>query len=301
MLRRLILSFAGLALLGGVLLWGLTVPRRVDASLVRDNTGDLQNGRTVFAAAGCGSCHAQTGQPNALLLGGGLRLSSPFGTFTVPNISPDPDAGIGRWTPEEFATALLAGTAPDNSHLYPAFPYTSYRRMKPGDVRDLRAFINTLPPSTNRPAGHDFPLNLAAVRRGVGLWKQLYFRDAASHPDGRDVTGRGAYLVETLGHCAECHSPRDVFGGVVADRRFGGDGSRAPNITPGMGGIGDWSAEDIAFMLEDGSTPGGDVVGREMAEVVKNTAQLSAEDRAEMARYVKELHAVDSIVKEAPR
>lgn len=297
MLNRPVLILAGVGVLAGAAFWALTVPEGAGSASIRTGAPDIENGRTVFAAAGCASCHAEPGQPNPLLLGGGLRLASPFGTFTVPNISPDRDAGMGGWTDEEFATALLAGTAPDGRHLYPAFPYTSYRRMTAEDVRDLRGFMETLPASANRPGGHDFPLNLAVVRRGVGLWKRLYFRDGAepAQDGGPDGPTRGAYLVETLGHCAECHSPRDVLGGVVAERRYGGDGTRAPNITPGQGGIGDWSLDDIAFMLEDGSTPEGDVVGREMAEVIKNTAQLSAEDRTAMAEYLKQLPAVDSL------
>ncbi len=296
-MRKFVFILIALAIAGFTLFWVLTEP---EAAVPAQDSGapDLANGRVVFLAGGCASCHATPGQRDKLLLGGGLGIESPAGTFTAPNISPDPDHGIGRWTGEQFAAALLKGVSPDGRHYYPAFPYTSYQGMKPEDVRDLHAFIRTLAPSANVPPGHDFPLDLALVRRGMGLWKLLHFpgpsHDAADMPE---PLARGRYLVETLGHCAECHSPRDMTGGIVASRRMGGgelpDGDEAPNLTPGKGGLDDWTEEDLTFFLADGTTPDGDVAGGEMARVIANTGQLPEADRAAMAAYLKSLQPID--------
>lgn len=280
--------------------WLATAPKPAGASRIAGGEPDLANGRTLFFAGGCSSCHALPGQGDRTLLGGGVRIASPAGTFTAPNISPDPDAGIGRWSLAHFAAALTEGVSPAGEHYYPAFPYTTYRRMTAEDVRDLYGFLRTLPPSANVPADHDFPLGLTLVRRGMGFWKMLHLTDDAAPPDpARSLEwNRGAYLVEALGHCAECHSPRDLSGGLIASRLYAGTAmpggtGRAPNITSSNDGIGDWSEDDIAFMLADGSTPEGDVVGGEMAEVVKNTAELSEEDRRAIAAYVKSLPPLD--------
>ncbi|MGQ4272535.1 c-type cytochrome [Terrihabitans sp. B22-R8] len=292
--RPFSLALIAITLAGGTAFWALTTPARIDVSAVLDGPGDVANGARIFYAGGCGSCHAIPGGQDPLALGGGLRLKSPFGTFTAPNISPDPEHGIGGWTQEQFVTALVAGTSPQGQHYYPAFPYVSYRNITPADARDLFAYMQTLPAASDTSPGHDFPLNLALVRRGVGLWKRLYLGDekVPADPARGEAWNRGAYLVEALGHCGECHTPRTVAGGLIEDRRFGG-GIGGPNITSGRGGIGDWTEDDIAFLLEDGSTPEGDVVGGEMARVVRNTARLSEEDRRAIAVYVKSLPPVD--------
>jgi mono/diheme cytochrome c family protein len=222
-------------------------------------------------------------------------LKSPFGTFYVPNISSDPNDGIGKWSEADFVTAMTKGTAPDGRHYFPAFPYTSYQRMRLDDVRDLYAYLKTLPAVAipSEPHQLPFPLN---VRRGLGLWKLLYVDGKTFVPDSSkdNVFNRGAYLVEGPGHCAECHSPRDAFGGIIAERRFAGGADPegkgwVPNITPHADGIANWSQKDIAYLLETGFTPDSDSVGSTMADVVLNTAKLSAEDRAAMAAYVKSL------------
>jgi mono/diheme cytochrome c family protein len=224
-----------------------------------------------------------------------LALASPFGTFRVPNISSDREHGLGAWTEEEFVNAMLRGVGRRGEHLYPAFPYTSYQRMKLGDVRDLYAYLGTLPAEARPSEPHElpFPLN---VRRGLGFWKRLYLDGRPFVPDpARSAEfDRGAYLVEGPGHCAECHSPRDLLGGIVAARRFAGGPDAegkgwVPNITPHADGLAAWSAKDIAYLLESGSNPGGDSVGSSMADVVVNTGKLTAADRDAMAAYLKSL------------
>jgi mono/diheme cytochrome c family protein len=163
------------------------------------------------------------------------------------------------------------------------------------DVRDLFAFLRTLPAEARPSEPHQlpFPFN---VRRGLGLWKLLYLDGKPFTPDpSRSAElNRGAYLVEGPGHCAECHSPRDALGGIVASRRFSGGRDAegkgwVPNITPHPDGLAKWSAADIAYLLKSGLTPDSDSVGSTMAEVVRNTAKLSDADRAAIAAYIKSL------------
>jgi mono/diheme cytochrome c family protein len=287
----ILLIFAVLA--GGAAFWILTEPVVVPASALPAHSADLANGKTMFHAGGCSSCHATPKQDDGTKLGGGLGLKSPFGTFYVPNISSDPRDGIGGWTEAQFVTAMTKGVSPDGQHLFPAFPYTSYQRMKVADVRDLFAYLKTLPAVTGRVRDHDvpFPFN---VRRSVGGWKLLFFDGKEFRPDTTQTAewNRGAYLVNGPGHCAECHSTRNFLGAIKESKRFAGgpspDGQGGvPNITQAK--LKDWSKADFEDTLETGMTPDADRVGGSMVEVVRNTAQLSKEDRAAMATYLKSL------------
>jgi mono/diheme cytochrome c family protein len=285
--------------------WILTIPATVPASLLAPYRPDLANGRTMFYAGGCAGCHATRGQEDQTRLGGGAALKTPFGIFYPPNISPDAQAGIGQWSEADFVDALWRGTSPTGQHYYPALPYTSYQRMTLADVRDLFAYIKTLPAVAGRAPDHvlTFPFN---IRRGIGLWKLLFLDGQPFKPDPSQsaVWNRGAYLVNGPGHCAECHSPRNFLGGIVAAQRFAGgpsfDGEGwVPNIT--QKGLGDWSEKDITYLLETGLTPDGDSVGGSMTEVVRNTGQLSADDRAAIAIYLKSLSPVEGPPKPAKK
>nr|WP_205511773.1 cytochrome c [Rhodopseudomonas sp. BR0M22] len=289
------------AIIGVAALWLLTIPATVSADRLPSRSADLENGRTVFIAGGCAECHATPKQGDRTRLGGGLALTSEFGTFHVPNISPDPNDGIGKWTEAEFVSAVMRGTAPGGVHLYPAFPYPSYAHARLDDVRDLFAYIKTLPAVAGRapPDELPFPFN---IRRAVGLWKLLFFDDATFTPDPAQSAqwNRGAYLVNSFGHCAECHSPRNALGGIVASQRFAGgpdpEGKGwVPNIT--QKGLGDWSAGDIAYFLETGMTPEGDSAGGSMAQVIRNTSQLGKADREAIAAYIKSLPPVQGPVR----
>lgn len=296
-LRTLIAVVLVLALAGLAAFYVLTIPNGLPASALAPRTPDLANGETLFNIGGCASCHATPKQGDRLRLGGGLALRSPFGTFKAPNISPDPKAGIGGWSEVQFANAMLQGIGPGDQHLYPAFPYTSYQRMHLGDVRDLYAFLRTLPPDATPSQPHElaFPFN---VRRGVGLWKLLFFDGKPFSPDpSKDALyNRGAYLVEGPGHCGECHSGRNLFGAIKPAQRFAGGAELegdgwVPNITPHADGIAGWSADDLMYFLETGLTPeGGSAAGR-MADVIRNTSKLSGEDRRAIAAYLKGLPA----------
>jgi mono/diheme cytochrome c family protein len=296
-LRKVVMVAVIVAVIGAAAFWVITIPATVPASALAPYAPDLDNGQTMFLAGGCASCHATPNQEDKTRLGGGFALKSPFGTFFPPNISPDRDDGIGAWSEANFVSAMGKGTSPDGSHYYPAFPYTSYQRMKMEDVRDLFAYLKTLPPVKGKTREHDLPFYLK-VRRMLGGWKFLFLDGERFKPDPSksDEWNRGAYLVNGPGHCAECHSPRNALGAIISSQRFaggpdpeGGEGS-VPNITPA--GIGDYSQGDIEQILEAGDLPNGDTVGGAMAAVVGNISKLSTEDRTAIAAYLKSLPPV---------
>jgi mono/diheme cytochrome c family protein len=297
-MRRFLLAVLVLAVIGAAVFWFVTIPGTVPASALGSYTPNLENGKTMFYAGGCASCHATPDQEDKTRLGGGMALKSPFGTFYAPNISSDARDGIGGWSEADFVSAMWKGTSPDGRHYYPAFPYTSYQKMKMEDVRDLFAHLKTLPAVTGKVRDHDLPAHFK-IRRMLGAWKFLFLDGEPFKPDASKPAAwnRGAYLVNAPGHCAECHSPRNLLGGIVSKQRFaggpdpeGGDGS-VPNIT--QAGLGDYSDKDIAQVLATGEMPNGDSVGGGMTAVVRNTGQLTPEDRAAMATYVKSLPPVE--------
>lgn len=279
----------------------ITAPQRQDPA-VWANLGepDLAHGREVFFAGGCASCHAPAGATGdaRLVLSGGVPLKSDFGTFHAPNISSDPEAGIGAWTLAEFGDAMTRGVGRDGEHLYPSFPYGSYARMTPEDINDLYGFMKTLPASDAVAPAHElgFPFNQRVV---LGGWKFLYYSDAprVELADASDMVKRGQHLVEGPGHCGECHTPRNALGGFLAGQWLAGgpnpegEGS-IPNITPGSRSMGSWSEGDIVNYLETGFTPDYDSVGGSMVEVQKNMAELPAADREAIAAYLKAIPAV---------
>jgi mono/diheme cytochrome c family protein len=201
--------------------------------------------------------------------------------------------GIGSWQAKDLANALLSGVSPAGKHYYPSFPYSSYAKMTLEDVGDLMAFLRTLPAVSGKAPPHDLALPFR-IRRFVGFWKFLYFdRDPiSSDPSRGDSWNRGQYLVEAVAHCAECHSSRDLFGGIKPKTRFAGGKDPEgvgyfPNITPSR--IGDWSEREIAEVLKTGNTPNHGRVGSSMTDVVTNTAMLPQSDRDAMAVYIKSL------------
>lgn len=293
---KLLSGLVALVLAGAGGFWWLTKPAPWDEAHWQGlGEPDLANGEQVFWAGGCASCHAAPGaQDDArLVLSGGRALKSPFGTFHVPNISPDESAGIGDWTLAEFGNAMTRGVGKDGEHLYPSFPYGSYARMTAKDINDLWGYLQTLPKSGNVAAPHDlpFPYN---IRLALGAWKLLFFTDEprveVNTADAK--LARGQYLVEGPGHCGECHTPRNALGGFESGRWLagapnpGGEG-RIPDITPGSRSVGNWSASDIASYLETGFTPDFDTVGGLMVDVQKNMARLSPSDREAIAAYLK--------------
>ena len=298
MARKLAFLVALIAVVGATAFWYVTSPASVPAHALAPYAPNLATGKTVFHAGGCASCHATPDQEDGTRLGGGRALKSPFGTFYAPNISPHRDDGIGNWSEAEFVTALWTGTAPDGRHYFPAFPFTSYQRMTLDDARDLFAYIKTLPAVPGRARDHDLRLPFG-MRRLVAVWKLLFLDGEPHRPDPSKSAqwNRGAYLVNALAHCAECHSPRNALGAIRSDQRFAGGPSPTgegwvPNIT--QRGTGDYSEKQLAALLETGEIADGtDFVGGDMAVVVRNTAQLAPEDRAAIATYIKALPPVE--------
>jgi mono/diheme cytochrome c family protein len=289
---KLILLCVVASIAGLGVFWLITIPSSVSADALPPYSPDVAKGQAVFNEGGCASCHAVIGKERTML-GGGLAIPSPFGTFYAPNISPDVRDGIGGWTEANFVTAVTKGTSPAGTHYFPAFPYGSYQHARIEDVRDLFAYLKTLPPVSGRVRDHDirFPFN---IRRLVGGWKFLFLDGKPFTPDPTKSQqwNRGAYLVNGLAHCAECHSPRNFLGGIVRSQRFAGGPNPegegwVPNIT--QKGVGDWSEKDISYFLSTGELPDGDSVGGSMTRVIENTSRLSDQDRAAMAAYVKSL------------
>lgn len=294
-MRKLLRILIVLALLAAGVGWWLTAPKKVDAARFAALAPDAAHGEQVFWAAGCASCHAAPGAKGdeRLVLSGGVAFATPFGTFHAPNISQSKTHGIGRWSLLDLANAVTRGVSPGGAHLYPAFPYATYTRAAPQDVADLYAFLKTLPASEqpNQPHEIGFPFN---IRRGLGLWKALFMRDGWVVDDvsGPEAT-RGRYLVEALGHCGECHTPRNALGGLDYDRWLQGaptpDGKgKVPAITPDKL---TWSETDIAAYLSTGFTPEYDSAGGEMADVVQNLAHLPEADLRAIAVYLKQVPA----------
>jgi mono/diheme cytochrome c family protein len=300
MIRKLAKAALFLALLGGLVFWWITRPQSLAAEvLAAVPTGDPVKGEMVFWQSGCASCHAapKAAGDEKLKLGGGLVLKSPFGDFHVPNISMDANDGIGNWSFTDFANAMQRGVSPEGEHYYPAFPYVSYARMTLADVSDLYAFMKTLPSVAGLAPDHElpFPFN---IRRSLGGWKFLFFKQgpAVELANASDQVKRGQYLTEGPGHCGECHTPRNLLGGAKTGQWLAGavnpEGEGIiPNITGGEGGVAGWSEGELASVLKDGFTPDFDSLGGSMTAVVANWANVSDEDRAAVAAYLKAIPA----------
>lgn len=305
MIKKIAGILIPLGIVAAIIAWFLSAPIKLEDYITANmETGNSVAGETMFWAGGCGSCHAVKNAKgdDKLKLGGGHALKTPVGTFITPNISPDKATGIGNWTGADFANAMLKGVSPKGSHYFPSFPYTSYARMEVGDVADLWAYMKTLPAISRTNEPHNLS-PLFSVRRGIGLWKLLFLSpDSVVEFDAPNPQLlRGRYLVEGPGHCAECHTPRSLFGlggsklnawlsGGAAPE---GDG-KIPNITPHDNALGIWSSDEIAEYLETGFTPEFDSVGGSMVSVQENMAKLSAEDRAAIAAYLKSIPPISN-------
>jgi len=287
----------GLFVLAAGLLWTAVVaPAAAEPDAAK-------RGKYVFDAAGCLGCHTKKdGKP----LAGGRRLRTPFGDYYSPNITPQPEHGIGGWSSTDFKRALREGLAPDGSHYFPVFPFPSYTGITDADIADLWAYLKTVPPvdQANRP--HDTKPPFGA-RIFVAAWKTLNFKPGPFKPDPNlsEQMNRGAYLVDVIGHCGECHTPRNAVGGLQRDRWLAGnpdgpEGDLVPNITPDREtGIGRWTDDDLDSLFRMGMIPDGDFVGGGMAEVVENTtAHLNESDLRAVIAYLRALppirHKVES-------
>ncbi|OOG28157.1 cytochrome C [Thioalkalivibrio denitrificans] len=258
----------------------------------------VKRGEYTLRAAGCVSCHTAK-EDDAPFLAGGRAIESPFGTFYGANITPDPETGIGEWKVDDLERALRHGRGPDGRHYYPAFPYTSYTRMKREDVEALWAYLQTVEPVRRENRPHEL-VWYARFRPGLRFWNVLHLRPGEFQPreSETDEWNRGAYLANAMAHCAECHTPRTRTGGLDPNRLFAGqrlpDGEVVPNITPDREtGIGRWSGRHIMRYLDMGMDPEGDFAGSSMADVINDgTSFLTAEDRRAIAVYLMSLEPI---------
>jgi len=263
-----------------------------------DQPGDAKRGEYILRLGGCAACHTDTKKKGAPMAGG-VALKSPYGTFYVPNITPDPETGIGGWSTEDFIRAMTEGKPPSGLPYYPAFPYTSYTRMKRQDLIDLKTYLDTVKPVKYRAPTHDlrFPYN---IRLAIVGWRLLFFKPGpfVPSPEKSESWNRGAYIVTGPAHCGECHSPRNFFGAVdesqaLAGTSAGPEGKPIPGITQHTKrGIGGWSKDEIVDLLESGFLPDGDVVGGAMSEVIENSSShWTEDDRKAVAEYLLSLPA----------
>ncbi len=259
--------------------------------------GDARRGEYLAKAGGCVGCHTEA-REGATRFAGGRALKTPFGTFYGPNITPHAGAGIGRWSEADFRRAMREGRRPDGAHYYPAFPYPSFTRISDGDLRDLWTYLRSLPPSAQPSRPHELGF-LYRARFTLAVWNWLFFEPGPFQPDAQKsaTVNRGAYLALALGHCGECHTPRNFLGGPKKNRLLAGaklvDGGGAPNLTPT--GLEKWSDGELRDVLASGLLPDGDVLGETMAEVVRNTTgQLSRSDLDALIAYLRSLPSLPS-------
>jgi mono/diheme cytochrome c family protein len=251
--------------------------------------GDAKRGEYLAKAGGCLGCHTDS-RPGAPRFAGGRELATPFGRFYGPNITPHPTAGIGRWSEADFVAAMRFGRRADGAHYFPAFPYPSFTRIVDADLKDLYAYLRSLAPSAQPSKAHElrFPFGFRFLLWG---WKWLYFVPGAFAPDPARsaMLNRGAYLADALGHCGECHTPRNFLGGPKKGRYLAGGKlpeGRTPNLTPTR--LKRWDDRQLTEFLRTGATPQGDVPSEIMEEVIRNTtSQLTAQDLAAVIAHLR--------------
>ena len=252
--------------------------------------GDVERGNYLIRLGGCVACHTDTANGRAFL-SGGAGLATPFGTFVPPNITSDPNAGIGKWTLAMFSDALSNGVGPEG-HLYPAFPYENYSLMGDQEVADLYAALMATEPVAEPAAESQipFPFN---IRLAMAGWKNLFFDPKRFAPEvGRTQQyDRGMYLAFGPAHCVACHTPRNALGALDWDKALtgspGGTGGKAPAITRAALLEDQYDVPTLVQTLKDGFTPGFDVLGGAMAEVIKDsTSQWTDEDLTALATYL---------------
>ena len=291
-----IISFGIVASILISLFWVITSAQAPGFPHTENQLGNVARGEYVFHASGCASCHSHPDgtQSEKLLLTGGRPFPSPFGIFYAPNISMNKVNGIGAWSKEDFSNAVRYGVSPEGEHYYPSFPYTAYANMTDQDILDLWIFFQSLPGDPSASINHDLPFYVR-WRRLIAFWKLLSNSESTVELISSDrMIERGVYLVETLAHCGECHTSRNLIGGLQYEYWLGGAKNPAgkgiiPNITPAKL---NWSEEEIVEYLTSGFTPDFDVAGGHMVDVIKNTSRLKEEDRLAIAKYLKAIPGV---------
>lgn len=286
--KRIITVWILIALVvGGYFLKPVSAPDR-DLNLA----SDVVRGVYVMRLAGCAACHTDA-KVGGAYLAGGAPLTTPFGDFVPPNITPDVEAGIGDWSLAQFADAMTIGQGPRYKHLYPAFPFDLYTKMSDQDIVDLWAALRAVPAINVKAADHSirFPFNIRLAMQG---WKVLFLdtKRTQRQPDKSALWNRGAYLANGPAHCGACHTPRNRFGARNAALEFSGTskespGGRVPDISAAALAARDYGVDELMEVLSSGFTPDFDVLGEAMAEVIaEGTSHWSADDRRAIATYL---------------
>jgi mono/diheme cytochrome c family protein len=259
----------------------------------------LARGEYLTRAADCVACHTvpESGRPFA----GGVAFKLPIGTLYSSNITADASGGIGSWSDDEFVRAVRDGIGKNGEHLYPAFPYTSYTKLSRDGVLAIKAYLLSLPAVSQANRANDlaFPFN---QRWAIGFWNAAFFKDRRFVADASKPVewNSGAYLATALGHCAECHTPRNLAFGLEHGKELSGEelqGWRAYNITPDAKyGIGSWSDAEIAQYLKTGLAAGHASAGGPMGEAVSHSLQyLDAADVTALVAYLRSVPAREGI------
>jgi mono/diheme cytochrome c family protein len=275
-----------------------SLPQRVDQVAPSATSQTISRGEYLARAGDCVACHSQ---PNGKPFAGGRAMATPFGSFYVPNITPDDDTGIGRWSADEFYRMMHTGVSRDGTLMYPVMPFASYTQVTRSDSDAIFSYLMSVPPVklANRPHALSFPFNQRDLLIG---WRTLYFKpgEYISEPKQTPEWNRGAYLVQGLGHCAMCHTAINALGGSSESKAFEGgmipnQNWFAPSLTANREtGLGTWDVKDIADLLQVGASHRGAVYGP-MAEVVYNSLQYLTDDDAHaMAVYLKALPPRDA-------
>ena len=261
----------------------------------------IEKGKYIFHASGGCSCHTDT-KNNGEFLAGGRPIKTPFGTFLSTNITPDSATGIGKWSDDDFIRAMTKGLSPEGDHYFPVFPYTSFHKITREDLLALKAYLFSIPAVSQNNLPHDLllPFGRQAV---LMFWKNVVWspQPFISNPEQTESWNRGAYIAQALAHCGECHTPRNLLGGLKSYLHFSGskegpEGEPAPNITPHKKtGIGDWTKVDISYFLETGMKPDGDDTQGLMLEVIEHGYYyLKMEDLDALAEYLISLVPIEN-------
>jgi len=277
---------SGLILILGIAYLLIFSVPTVDKMVFSSDADAIERGRYLVAAGGCLSCHRNPDRADSW--SGGLALDTEFGTFHVPNISPDPESGIGSWSAEEFVLALKHGRRPDGGYYFPAFPYRAYAGLSDQEILDMGSYLMSMTPELHVVQDHDLPVWLSEwMMAGWNFIADILQPSVYESSDPQ--IARGAKLARNLGHCGECHTPRNAIGIPIASRAFAGatmGESHADAIDAEA--LRGWSTDDFAFFLFLGMKPDEEYVGGEMEAVIAdNTSQLSEEDRQAMAAFFK--------------
>lgn len=270
----------------------------------QNKTTEIERGNYIFDLAGCAGCHTDKKSAGPLLAGG-RKFETQFGTFYSPNITPDLNTGIGKWKYSDFARAVREGISPDGYNYYPSFPYTAYNKIADDDLKALWAYLQTVSPVVKNNLAHDL-IPPFSWRFLISIWKFINFDQSALPPitDKSSSWLRGRYITEALSHCRECHTPRNIIGGLNMDMDYAGtaknpEGITVPNITPDQDtGIGKWSVGDIDILLRIGMLPDADFVGGVMGESVSHsTSKLTDSDRSAVIEYIRSIAPIKNAIK----